>query len=219
MSEKFVLIDLNDEKSKKISEIIGNSTCKKIIEYLSEEKEASEKDIADRLNIPINTVEYNLKKLVEVGLAEKTKNFFWSVKGKKIDMYRIANKKIIISTKRLVKGVVPAFIGVFLVSFGIKLWSDKINSVDLNNAITSADNIVRSTASEAAGSLQAGSGAASATSSAAPVVADKVAAASTCVNNICPASEIWAWFLLGGLFVILIFLLWNYFYKNERRFN
>ena len=63
MDDKFILMGLNDKRSKKIAEVLGNKTCKKIIDYLAETKQASEKDIADALNIPINTTEYNLKKL------------------------------------------------------------------------------------------------------------------------------------------------------------
>lgn len=99
MTDKFIMIGLGDEKSSKIANILGNKTCKKIIDFLSEEKEASEKDIADALNIPINTAEYNLKKLIDAGLVEKTKNFFWSKRGKKIPMYKVAKKHIIISPK------------------------------------------------------------------------------------------------------------------------
>jgi len=93
------MFSMQDSKLKKLSEILGNKTCKKILDFLSEIKEASEKDIADSLKSPINTIEYNLKKLVDAGLVEKTKNFFWSKKGKKIPMYKISNKSIIISPK------------------------------------------------------------------------------------------------------------------------
>jgi len=95
--DKFIMMNMNDERSKKIAEILGNKTCKKILDYLSEKNDASEKDISDALNIPINTAEYNLKKLIEAGLVEKTKNFFWSAKGKKIPLYRLARKHIVIS--------------------------------------------------------------------------------------------------------------------------
>lgn len=93
------MMGIDDERSKKVAEILGNKTCKKIIDHLSETNEASEKDIADALSIPINTVEYNLKKLLDSGLIDKTKNFFWSKKGKKIDMYKLARKHIVISPK------------------------------------------------------------------------------------------------------------------------
>jgi len=99
MDDKFILMGLDDERSKKVAGILGNKTCKKIIDHLTEAKEASEKDISEALGIPINTTEYNLKKLLETGLVEKTKNFFWSKKGKKIPMYKLAKKHIVISPK------------------------------------------------------------------------------------------------------------------------
>lgn len=99
MDDKFIMMNMNDERSKKVAEILGNKICKKIIDCLAEKNEASEKDLADAIGSPINTVEYNLKKLLEVGLVEKTKNFFWSKRGKKIPMYKLAKKHLVISPK------------------------------------------------------------------------------------------------------------------------
>src|SRR3990167_2858573 len=99
MDDKFVLMGLDDERSKDIAEVLQNKTCRKILDFLSENKEASEQDIAKELGIPINTTEYNLNKLIKAELVEKAKNFFWSVKGKKIDIYRLAKKHIVISPK------------------------------------------------------------------------------------------------------------------------
>ena len=124
--DKFIMFGLDDEKSKYLAEILANKTCKKIIDYLSEINEASEKDISNALSMPINTVEYNLNKLIKAGLVEKTKNFFWSIKGKKIPMYKLAKKHIVISPKSkkpsldLLKTIIPAilivaFLGVILI--------------------------------------------------------------------------------------------------------
>lgn len=99
MKDKFIMMDVHDERSRKVAHILGNKTCKKIINFLSETSEASEKDIADALGIPLNTTEYNLKKLIKVGLVDKTKNFFWSKRGKKIPMYKMAKKHIVISPR------------------------------------------------------------------------------------------------------------------------
>tara|TARA_Y100000310_G_scaffold330494_1_gene402248 strand:+ start:1498 stop:3936 length:2439 start_codon:yes stop_codon:yes gene_type:complete len=99
MDDKFVLVGLDDEKSKYVAEVLGNKTCKKILNYLAEVSEASVSDVANGLNMQLNTVDYNVKKLVKAGLVERVKNFFWSVKGKKIGMYKLAKKHIIISPK------------------------------------------------------------------------------------------------------------------------
>ena len=114
MTEKYISVNMNDEKITQIAEILSNKTCKKILDYLAE-KEASEGDISRDLNIPINTIEYNLNKLIDAGLVQASKNFFWSVKGKKIKTYKPANKKIIISTKRSFKGMLASiFAGGFI---------------------------------------------------------------------------------------------------------
>ena len=89
---------MDDEKAKAIAEVLGNKTSKKIIDTLTDQ-DLSEKDLADKLNLPINTIEYNLKKLLKSELIEKSKKFFWSKKGKKIDIYKLSNKSIIISPK------------------------------------------------------------------------------------------------------------------------
>ncbi len=96
--DKFILMDL--EEAGKLGDVLKNKTSKKILNFLSDVNEVSEKDISTGLNIPLNTVEYNLKKLIKSGLVEKTNNFFWSVKGKKIPMYKLAKKNIIIGYKK-----------------------------------------------------------------------------------------------------------------------
>lgn len=98
MNKKYLMISFEDPKIKKISEILGNNTCKKILDFLSE-KESTKTDISKELKIPLNTVEYNVNKLNESGLIEKSKNYFWSTKGKRISVYKISNKSIVISPK------------------------------------------------------------------------------------------------------------------------
>lgn len=114
MDDKFILMGLDDENSKNVAEVLKSEKAKKILDFLGDRKEASEKDIAEGLNMPINTVEYNLKKLVKSGLVDKSKNFFWSVKGKKIPMYKLAKKHIIIGTKKpninYLKSILPAIL-------------------------------------------------------------------------------------------------------------
>jgi len=127
MTEKYLLFDLSDDKSKKLGEIISNPTCKKIVNFLAE-KHGSASDISRELGIPLNTLEYNLNKLVESGIIEKTKNYFWSVKGKKIDNYQVANKLIVISPKKNImkdklKTILPVILISAIFTFFIKFYS------------------------------------------------------------------------------------------------
>lgn len=121
VEDKFIMLDLDDENSKHIAEVIGNKTCKKIIDYLTDKKESSETEISESLKIPINTAEYNLNKLIRAGLIVKTKNFFWSVKGKKIDLYRLSRKHIIISpckrpSIKSLNSIVPVLAGFLILA-------------------------------------------------------------------------------------------------------
>lgn len=106
MTEKYLELNLEDEKAGKVAEILASKTAKKILGLIAE-NEMSENDIALKLKIPLNTIDYNVKKLLEAGLIEESKNFFWSVKGRKIKTFRAANKKIIISTKPVFRGILP----------------------------------------------------------------------------------------------------------------
>ncbi len=111
MNETNINISLDDIRLKDIAEAVTNKTCKKILNYLSE-NENSTSEIASELDIPINTVDYNIKKLIKTGLIEK-KSFWWSVKGKKMPTYSVSNKKIVISPKMNSQNLK------YLVAFGI----------------------------------------------------------------------------------------------------
>ena len=69
MSEKFILVSLEDEKAKKLANIISNDTCRKILDYLGD-KDSSESDIAAALSLPLSTGHYNIQNLHEHGLVE-----------------------------------------------------------------------------------------------------------------------------------------------------
>ena len=98
MSEKFVLVSLEEEKAKKLAEAISNSTARKILDYLSEKEEAPATVIARHLRLPLTTVDYNIKNLKKAGLVE-VEEFKWSEKGRQMDLYKVAKKFIVISPK------------------------------------------------------------------------------------------------------------------------
>jgi len=121
MAEKYLMFNLDDEKAKSLGEVIANPTARKIVNLLAE-KELSESEISKELNLALNTVEYNLNKLLDSGVIEKSK-FFYSVKGKKIETYKVANKLIVISPRKSnvynkLKGIIPVvFISAIFTAF------------------------------------------------------------------------------------------------------
>lgn len=190
MVDKYLLFNLEDEEARNLGEVISNPTCKKICNFLAE-KEASQSDISSNLDLPLNTVDYNIKKLVRAGLVEKSKDHFWSEKGKKIEMYKIANKLIVISPKKSsnvyskLKSVVPVVIISGLLT-GFVSWYYKSGSV----VQQVFDETSKSSSELLANTPTAGSGIAS--------------------NIVQSSGNPWIWFAIGSLVAILGLVLWNW---------
>ncbi len=107
----FLLVDLNEPKTKKLAETITSDTSRKILNYLAEQEDA-EANIAKMLGIPISTTHYHLQKLQEAGLVT-AKEFHYSQKGREVNHYKLANKYIIIAPQKTeglrekLKGILP----------------------------------------------------------------------------------------------------------------
>jgi len=119
----FILVDLNEAKTKKLAETITSDTSRKILNYLTE-KEGAESVIAKELDLPLPTVHYHLQKLQEAGLVI-VKEFHYSTKGREVNHYKLANKYIIIAPKKVtglkqkLRGILP----VAMIILGISaLW-------------------------------------------------------------------------------------------------
>lgn len=196
MAEKYLLVSMDDDKSKKLGEVISNPTCKKIINLLSE-REMSEADIANSLGLPMNTTEYNLKNLLDSGLIEKSKNFFWSPKGRKIATYKIANKLIVISPKRTnvyskLKGIIP----LVLASAAFTIFTFWYQNMQSSAAL-------KTSLSESAGGLLSAAPAAITSSPATAQIAQS------------PIIQPWQWFLIIIWIVIIGFVGYSIF-KREK---
>ena len=94
----FLLVDLNEKRTKKLAETITSNTSRNILNYLTE-KDDSEANISKELKIPISTVHYHLQKLQEAGLVI-VEEFHYSKKGREVNHYKLANKYIIITPKK-----------------------------------------------------------------------------------------------------------------------
>jgi DNA-binding transcriptional ArsR family regulator len=184
MNNKYINIDLDDPRTAKVADVISNKTSKKIISYLAD-KEASETEISKDLKIPANTVNYNIKKLLDAGLIEKSKEHFWSVKGKKIPMYRVAKKSIVISPKSFSNGK-QAFVSLIVAGVSALGLRSYFNSKIMETSVDS--NKVQQVASE--GLDYAGA------SADVPLET---------ASQISSFPEIWMWFFLGALFVLVVY--------------
>ena len=202
-SNKYIMFSMDDERIKNLAGVLGNKTCESIIDFLEKNDEASAKDISDALNFPMNTVDYNIKKLVESGVVEKKKKFFWSVKGKKIVTYGLSNKSIVISPKgssiaSKMKSIVPGILGVGIATALVGLFTR-----------TKSVNFVDETLES--GMFNAG---AQAMDTTVQPVTDTVR--DTTINNInifteaAPQTPFWVWFMIGALVALLVFSIFNW---------
>ena len=205
----FMLVSLEDSKSKAISEVLGSKTCKKIIGHLSERKEASQKDLSDALSIPMNTLDYNIKKLLDSGFIQKRKNFFWSQKGKKIAMYELSNKSIVISPKKSssqkFKSILPAFILTAAGTFAVWAYEKiKYSSYNLQNSIqTSVSNYATGSSGTV---LSKGAEVASAPSA----IGIAYDSSRTILSATSHPVLIWPWFLAGAILTTIIISIVNW---------
>jgi predicted transcriptional regulator len=120
--ESFLLVSLNDEKAKKLSQVISNDTCRKILDLLARKK-YTETELSKELNLPISTVHYNLQLLQSSGLV-KAKEYHYSEKGREVNHYELINKLIIISPqneKTSIADVLKKFIPVTVIAGAITI--------------------------------------------------------------------------------------------------
>ena len=126
--ESYLLFSLEEEKSKKLAQAISNETARKILNHLSK-NDSSETDIAKALNLALSTVHYNLQNLKQSKLI-KVKGFYWSEKGKKIEVYTVSKKLIVISPfgsnfGNALKNILPVGLAGIIISGLLYLISEK----------------------------------------------------------------------------------------------
>lgn len=96
--ESFMMISLKESQSKKLAQVISNETARKILDFLTEHEFSTETKIAQALKLPLSTVHYNMKALVESKLVVADE-YHYSEKGKEVPHYKLAKKFIIIAPK------------------------------------------------------------------------------------------------------------------------
>ena len=185
---------MEDPRTEKIADAISNKTARKIVGLLAERK-LSESELARKLNIPLNTVEYNIKNLEETGLIEKVKGFLWSARGKRIFKYKVSNKKIIISPRSVIRGVIPAVLISGVISLVIKIYIDmKVKAKFAVESFEGVNKRISDSASEFAS---------------ASLPRENFMQEITTV-----AQSAWLWFFAGALSGLFVYLVRNWWKKS-----
>ncbi|MFC1801576.1 ArsR/SmtB family transcription factor [Nanoarchaeota archaeon] len=193
MKNKFLLINLDEDKTKKLAEVIASTTSRKVLNYLAD-KEATESEISKELGVPLSTIHYHLQKLQEGGLVT-TEEFHYSQKGREVNHYKLANKYIIIAPKETkgLKSKLKSILPLVGILAGISIIIELVQRFGTNfgRVATLGAEKTMAAAPEAA------------------LMADE--AVTTAVQTSTSTLPLWAhigfWFLLGGLAAIVLYIL------------
>ncbi len=207
--DKFLLVSLKENKAKELAQIISNESCRKILDYLAENNDATESELAEKLGIPISTVHYNLKHLVKGGLVT-AEEFHYSEKGREVDHYKLANKYIIIAPKSTygikekLKSILPvALLGLIGAGF-IHAYTKYFKPVATFGAMKAAPAVMEEAARETPLADQVMQKAAE---TGANAVMEK--APETVATAVQSAPNYALWFLFGCLFVIVLIVIFD----------
>ncbi|MCA9495378.1 MAG: winged helix-turn-helix transcriptional regulator [Nanoarchaeota archaeon] len=200
---KFLLLSLDDDRAKKIANTINNESGRKILDYLTE-NESTESEIAEKLNIPISTVHYNISQLLSAKLISWEK-YHYSEKGKEVRHYTIANKYIVIAPKdekesfaEKLKGLFSFFIFTIL-GAGFVFWFSNIGGVTSGSMM--ADSSIHENEAVMAKSMAYES---------APMLVEDSFSQMSFFNEYSVY-----WFLIGVLFALIFYLLSEYFKRRK----
>lgn len=194
--ETFLLLSLEEEKAKKLAQVISNDTCRRILDELTKGS-FTETQISQRLDVPLPTVHYNLRQLVESGLVQADE-FHYSEKGREVNHYTLAKKYIIIAPKTTeglmvkIKHVLPIAL-LAIVGAGI---------IQLSSYISQKQVVSEATAQY---TLQKGL-------AAAPELAPIATQASPEIQY-----TLAIWFLFGALFSLVIYVLFDWIREKWRK--
>lgn len=91
--EKLLILQLSED-SMKVARLLSNETSIRVLKML-EKRSMSAGDLANELEIRLNTLKYNLDSLLEAGLI-RVRQVKWSRKGREIRVYEAVEKVIIL---------------------------------------------------------------------------------------------------------------------------
>jgi predicted ArsR family transcriptional regulator len=91
--EKLLILQLSDD-CRRIARLLSNETSVRILKLLHK-RSMSAGDLANELQLRLNTLKYNLDSLLEAGLI-RVRLIKWSRKGREIKIYEAVEKVIVL---------------------------------------------------------------------------------------------------------------------------
>lgn len=97
-ADDVIIVPVNED-SKKLRQIFSNDTSMKILDLLKKES-LSASEVADKLEIPLTTVKYNIDQMVEHDLIH-VQRIKYSEKGRQVKIYEAPEKVIIFAPEKM----------------------------------------------------------------------------------------------------------------------
>lgn len=201
--ESFLLVSLDEDKSKKLAQVLSNDTSRKILDLLSKEDLLTETYISNILKIPLSTTHYNLSLLLKTQLLNDD-HFTYSKKGKKIIHYTLANKYVIIAPRKSnqlfkkLREFIPVVLFMGLISYTIQFFSKSktamLGTAGANARYYALDEMTVESAK----------------------VAMESDIAPMATNVIQSNSNYAMWFLVGSITALIVYFLWSQ-YNSKRK--
>jgi predicted transcriptional regulator len=101
--EEVILLEPGQEQAQNIAKAISHQNAADLMQLLSKEGPMRLSDIAEKLGLSTNAAKYHVENLKNAGLIEIS-NTQYSVKGKKMNVYRLKNQVFIVAP-RMAPGV------------------------------------------------------------------------------------------------------------------
>ncbi|MBN1386416.1 winged helix-turn-helix transcriptional regulator [Candidatus Woesearchaeota archaeon] len=208
--ETFMLVSLQEAKAKKLAQVLSNETSRQILDLLAK-GDKTESQIAKELDLPISTVHYNMKHLMQARLV-KADEFHYSEKGKEVLHYSLTNQFVVIAPTSeegmldRLKRILPVF-GFVIVGAGIVgLLSRMFTGFGASNTKmqTASLGVMAERSADAVAPLAAEAG-------------DMAAAGANAASGVPAEINIIIWFLAGSFFALITYLIWEYVYTRVRK--
>jgi DNA-binding transcriptional ArsR family regulator len=204
MSNNFLLISLEEKGAKKVAEAINNETSRKILDHLAK-KECTESDLSKELKIPISTIHYNLKQLMEAKLV-LVDEFHYSSKGKEVNHYKLANKYIIIAPKQADNKFMEALQKILPLVTITAITGGILTALNIGQGILNKSSVL---APQAAPMMLKTVAEDSASSGAGAEMARAATFNAVEVSRPLLQSEMIAWFFIGALSITVIYFIYE----------
>jgi DNA-binding transcriptional ArsR family regulator len=197
-TDNLVILEPGDERAQKIAKAMSSQTATDILKLLAESQK-SMTEITEKLAIPITTVKYHFGNLLDAGLifVADTK---YSVKGREIKIYSLSNQLLIVAPRQSnVRSILLKYAALFAVVLFGTVAIALLSPLLLTGGTASSNDFAPVAAPREVGGMA---------SKAAYNLATPPAA---------PSPDLALAFLLGGLLVIVVLLVYEGWLLKKRK--